>query len=113
MTEKFTVEPYPGIVSVRAGGAVIAETSEALVLREGSLAPVYYLPRADAGFEFLDRSDKLTRCPHKGEAAHFHLVVKSGTIENAAWSYEDPIAGAEAIAGHIAFYPYKVTVSGG
>lgn len=113
MSDKFTVEPYEGTVSVRAGGAVIAETTGAVVLREGDYPPVFYLPREDAGIAFLDRSEKVTRCPHKGEATHFHLVVKSGTIEDAAWSYEDPIAAAEAIAGRIAFYTDKVTVSAG
>lgn len=113
MASKFTVESYAGTVSVRAGGAVIAETTGALVLREGSYPPVYYLPREDAGIAFLDRSEKVTSCPHKGEATHYHLVVKSGTIEDAAWSYEQPIAGAEEIAGRVAFYTDKVTVSAG
>ncbi len=111
MAPKITIEPFAGTVSIRAGGAVLAESMDALVLREERYPPVYYLPRKDAGIEFLDRSGMQTVCPYKGEAMHFHLVVKSGTIENAAWSYEDPIAGAEAIAGHIAYYADKVTVS--
>ena len=30
--------------------------------------------------------------------------------ENAVWSYEDPIAGMEAIRGRLAFYPDQVEV---
>lgn len=111
MSKIFTVEPVEGTVSIRAGGAVIAETTDAVVLKEGDYAPVYYLPRDDAGIEFLDVSETKTVCPHKGTATHFDLVVKSGSIADAAWSYETPIAGAEAIAGRIAYYADKVTVS--
>ncbi len=37
-------------------------------------------------------------------------VIKSGVIADAAWSYEDPVAGAAAISGHVAFYADKVTI---
>ena len=110
MSDKFTVEPVTGTVVVRAGGAVIGESASALRLREGDYPPVLYLPRADMGMEFLDPSDHSTTCPHKGVASYFHIAAKSGRIENAAWSYEHPVAGAEAIAGHLAFYPDKATV---
>tara|TARA_R110000772_G_scaffold215694_2_gene326243 strand:+ start:85002 stop:85130 length:129 start_codon:yes stop_codon:yes gene_type:complete len=30
------------------------------------------------------------------------------TAENATWAYETPPAGLEAMAGHIAFYPFVV-----
>ena len=107
---KFTVENAVGTVVVRAGGAVIAESPNALILREGSYKPVYYLPREDVGMEFLDPSDKVTHCPHKGDATHFHIARKSTPIENGAWSYETPLPGAEAIRGHIAFYLEGIAV---
>lgn len=105
MAEKFTIEPARGIIVVRTGDGVIAESSKALVLREDGYAPVYYLPREDVAMEFLERSDKVTHCPHKGDATHFHVVGVSNLIENGAWSYETPKRGAEAIAGCLAFYP--------
>ena len=110
MSEKFTITPSAGVHVVRAGGAVIAETTRALVLHEGSYPPVTYFPREDAGMEFLDPSDKRTTCPHKGVATHYHIAAKSGPIKDAAWSYETPIAGAEAITGFVAFYQNKATV---
>lgn len=113
MSERIVIEPHPGVVSVRAGGAVLAETTHALVLRESGYAPVYYLPRTDAGSEFLEVSETRTTCPHKGEATHFDLEVKSGRIKDAAWSYEDPIGAVAAIKGYVAFYGDKVTVSTG
>ncbi len=109
-TVAFTIEPAAGVYVVRAGGAVIAETSNALILREGGHEPVIYLPRDDIGMAFLERSEKRTRCPHKGEATYYHVIAKSGPIEDAGWSYEDPIAGAEAIRGHLAFAHERVAV---
>ncbi|MEM1385105.1 MAG: DUF427 domain-containing protein [Pseudomonadota bacterium] len=100
-----TITPAGRPVVLRAGGAVLAETSHALVLTENGYPPVYYLPREDVGMEFLDRSEKVTACPHKGEATHYDIVAKSGPIRDAAWSYEAPKPGAEAIAGYLAFYP--------
>lgn len=110
MAEKFTIEPARGIIVIRTGDGVIAESSKALVLREDGYAPVYYLPREDVAMEFLERSDKVTHCPHKGEAAHYHIVGASSRIENGAWSYEAPKPGAEAIAGCVAFYPDHMAI---
>ncbi len=110
MSEKFTIAPASGVHVVRAGGAVIGETVCALTLTENGYEPVIYFPREDAGIEFLDPSDTLTTCPHKGEAIHFHIAAKSGPIKDAAWSYEDPLPGAEAIKDYIAFYSGKATV---
>lgn len=110
MPEAFRLTPAQGTVVVRAGGAIIAESTSAMVLHERTYDPVFYLPREDVGMAFLERSDKVTTCPHKGDAAHFHVIRKSTPIENAAWSYEAPIDDAAAIAGFIAFYADKVTV---
>ena len=112
MAEKFTIEPAHGVMVVRTTDGIIAESRNALVLRENGYAPVYYLPREDVGMEFLDRSDKVTHCPHKGDATHYHVVGVSERIENGAWSYEKPKAAAKAIAGHLAFYPERIAVEG-
>jgi len=89
---------------VRAGGAVLGESTNALELREGSYPPVVYFPRDDIAMDFLDASDKVTTCPHKGEAHYFSVVTKSTTLKDAVWSYETPLDGVAAIAGHLAFY---------
>jgi uncharacterized protein (DUF427 family) len=104
------IEPVAGVVVVRAGGAVLGETRNALALHENGRPPVYYIPRSDFVAAFLEPSETVTTCPLKGEARHYHLAVKSGMIRDAAWSYEAPKDGVAAIAGHLAFYPDKVTV---
>lgn len=105
------ITPAPGVWTVRSDDGVLVESRDALELREGGHDPVIYFPRKDVAMALLEASDKVTRCPHKGAAAHFHYVGASARIQNVAWSYEAPDqAAAEPIAGHLAFYGDKVTV---
>ncbi|WP_299885608.1 DUF427 domain-containing protein [uncultured Ruegeria sp.] len=106
MTE-ITIQKAPGKWTVRSGGAILGETSNALELNEGDLDPVIYFPRSDIAMAFLDQTDKVTHCPHKGDATHFSIVNKSSVTENAAWSYEDPIQAVAEIKGYLAFYPQE------
>ena len=93
-----------GTWTVRAGGAILVESKNALALSEGDHDDVIYFPREDIAMAFLDTTDKTTHCPHKGDASYFSIVTKSQTLENAAWSYEDPMEDAARIKDHIAFY---------
>ena len=110
MADHIKIRKAGGTWVVRVAGAVVAESANALELSEGSYPPVIYFPRADIAMAFFDTSDKTTHCPHKGDTVYFNLVTKSGTLDNAAWSYEAPIDGVSAIAGHLAFFHDAVTV---
>lgn len=90
--------------SVRAGGSVLGESNAALELAEGTYQPVIYFPRNDIAIALLEKTEKSTHCPHKGDASHYSIVTSNGTFENAVWSYEDPMDGMEAIKDHLAFY---------
>ncbi len=105
-----TVEPFNGRVIVRAGGGdVVANTTDALVLKEASYPPVYYIPRGDVSRARLEVSQTVTWCPYKGEAAHMNHIDDDGTrTEDAVWSYVSPHAAVAAIADYLAFYPDKV-----
>ncbi|MDD9726061.1 DUF427 domain-containing protein [Roseovarius sp. SK2] len=101
---KITIHKADGTWTVRAGGAVLVESRNALVLAEEGLNDVIYFPREDIAMAFLDESDHRTTCPHKGEASYFSIVTKSKTLENAAWSYEEPKSDVARIKDHLAFY---------
>ena len=107
---EITIEPAKGAWSVRAQGAVIGETKNALILTEGDYEPVIYVPRDDLQMVFFDASNKTSHCPHKGDATYFHLAGKSRRQENVAWSYENPKKSVSAIKDHLAFYTNEVTV---
>ncbi|WP_204115090.1 DUF427 domain-containing protein [Shimia biformata] len=103
MAKPIIIRKADGNWTVRAGGAVIAESADALELTEGDYPPVIYFPRSDIAMAFLDVSDYRTHCKDKGDASYFSIITKSTTLPNAAWSYETPLADAARLAGHIAF----------
>jgi uncharacterized protein (DUF427 family) len=103
------IKTRPAGVRVRVtfNGEVIADTRDAVLLEEGTYAPVYYLPRKDVKMERLIRTSHTTHCPHKGDATYFS-VSNGRTARNAVWSYEQPLAPMSVIKDHVAFYPDKV-----
>jgi uncharacterized protein (DUF427 family) len=103
MSDHIRIRKAPGVWSVRSGGAVLGESRNALELSEGDLPPVIYFPREDIATALLDRTDKTTHCPHKGEASYFSIVNKSSVTENAVWSYENPLEAVAEIKDHLAF----------
>jgi uncharacterized protein (DUF427 family) len=110
MADHIKITPADGTWIVRAGGAVLGETKRALELREGSYPPRIYVPREDMAMSLLQRSSRTSTCPWKGEASYYSISTPEATLTDAVWSYEVPKAGVEAIAGHLAFYPDKVTI---
>lgn len=110
MADHIRIREAEGTWVVRAGGAVLGESSRALELTEGDMPFVIYFPREDIATAFLDKSDTVTQCPARGEATHYDIEIKSGTIKDAAWSYEAPKQDMERISGYLAFYAGKVTV---
>ncbi|NRB03142.1 MAG: DUF427 domain-containing protein [Rhodobacteraceae bacterium] len=104
MANHITIRKAPGTWTVRAGGAVLGESHNALELSEGDYPAVIYFPRDDIAMAFLDATDKTTHCPHKGDASYFSVVTKSQTLENTVWSYENPLEDVARIKDHLAFY---------
>lgn len=104
MTNDIKIRPADGTWVVRAGGAVLGESSNALELSEGDLPYVIYFPRSDIAMALLDRTDHTTVCPKKGTASYFSIMSKSTTYENAVWSYEDPTTEMAEIKEYLAFY---------
>ena len=104
MANRITIRKSAGTWAVRAGGAVLGETQNALELSEEGYPPMIYFPREDIAMAFLDRTDKSTHCPYKGDANYFSVVTKSQTLENAVWTYESPLEDVTAIKDHLAFY---------
>jgi uncharacterized protein (DUF427 family) len=105
-----TITKNPRRVRVSAGGAVIAETAKALTLKEAEYPAVQYVPREDANMALLERTDRVTHCPYKGDASYYSIKADGKTLDNAIWSYETPFPAMAEISGHLAFYPDKVKI---
>src|SRR5216684_1767358 len=98
----------PARVIVTVAGRVIADTREALTLREAAYPAVQYIPRKDVDMSALQRTDHATYCPYKGDCAYYSIPSGGERCANAVWTYEAPYAAVARIKGHLAFYPDRV-----
>ena len=91
-------------------GHVIADSNNAIILKEAGYHPVIYFPREDVAMDYMSRTDQSTHCPYKGDAAYYTLLMDGHIAENAVWTYEKPYPAMALIEGRLAFYPNKVEV---
>jgi len=103
-----TIEANPRRVVVSVAGRTIADTRDALTLRESAYPPVQYIPRKDVDMSLLERTAHATYCPYKGDCAYYSIPSGGERSVNAVWSYEAPYAAVAAIEDHVAFYPNRV-----
>ncbi|GGG77061.1 hypothetical protein GCM10011415_27400 [Salipiger pallidus] len=103
MLKQISIRPASGTWVIRAGGAVLGESSRAIELTEGERPYVIYFPREDIAMAFLEPSAYRSESQLIGQATHFDIASKSRTYKNAVWSYEAPSDEASEIAGYLAF----------
>jgi uncharacterized protein (DUF427 family) len=113
MASHITISPVSGTVTVSVGSTMLGKSERALELKEGSYPPVVYVPREDIDMERLVRTSHKTSCPWKGQASYYSVAGDFARFANAVWSYEDPKPDVAEIAGHLAFYTDRVTVTRG
>jgi uncharacterized protein (DUF427 family) len=93
------------------GGETIAESERSLIVRETNLDPVVYFPREDVRMELLERTDRETFCPFKGEASYWTIRVGGQAEENVVWTYEDPFDQVAALKDYVSFSTDRVDLS--
>lgn len=103
-----TIEHNPARITVTVAGHVIADTRNALTLREASYPPVQYIPRQDVDMSLLERTRHTTYCPYKGDCSYYSIPSGGAKSANAVWTYEAAYPAVAAINGHLAFYPDRV-----
>ncbi|HEX4479293.1 MAG TPA: DUF427 domain-containing protein [Rudaea sp.] len=103
-----TIEKTPQRVRVTVAGKTIADSRDALTLREASYPPVQYVPRKDVDFALLERTTHTSHCPYKGDASYYSIVPGGAQSANAVWTYETPHQAVAQIKEHVAFYPNRV-----
>src|SRR5580765_5451460 len=107
-----TIERNSARVVVVVAGRIIADTCDAVTLREESYAAVQYVPRKDVDMSALERSAHATFCPSKGDCAYYNILIDGQRSINAVWTYEAPFPAVAEIRGHLAFYPERVDAIG-
>ena len=101
---RLEIEPAHQRMRAVFDGVTIADSRRALVMRETRLPIAYYFPREDVRMDLLERTDRQTHCPFKGNASHWSIRVGENVEENVAWSYEAPFDEARMVGDYIAFY---------
>jgi uncharacterized protein (DUF427 family) len=103
-----TIEYNPNRVVVTVAGRVVADTRDALILREASYPAVQCVPRKDVNMALLERTAHATYCPYKGDCSYFSIPLGGDRSTSAVWIYEAPYAEVSLIKDHLAFYPDRV-----
>src|ERR1700719_440535 len=78
-----TIERNAHRVVVKVAGHVVADTRDALTLREAKYPAVQYIPRKDVDMTLLERSIHASYCPYKGDASYYSIPIGGDRSLNA------------------------------
>jgi uncharacterized protein (DUF427 family) len=95
-------------VTIHWGGVPVARTRRAIRVLETAHPPSFYIPWVDVARQLLVPAPGSSFCEWKGPARYWTLVDGARQLPNVAWSYRQPLAGAEALADCVAFYPAQL-----
>jgi uncharacterized protein (DUF427 family) len=102
---RLLLHPFPRRVRARFAGETLLDSTRGSLLHESQILPRLYVPLQDVRGDLLERTEHSTHCPFKGDASYWSVRVGDRVAENAVWTYEDPIAGAEWLRGLVSVYP--------
>src|SRR5205085_3382315 len=88
-------DPVPQRIRAVFAGETVVDSQNARLLHETGHLPVYYFPLEDVRQDLLERSEKRTHCPHKGDASYWNLAAPRRSAPDAVWGYEEPIEHAQ------------------
>lgn len=78
---------------------VLAESDKTVIVENN-----HYFPTSSLVMDLFIPSETITRCPWKGEANYYSIVVNDEVNKDAAWYYPAPKDAAQAIKDHVAFW---------
>lgn len=95
---------------VEVAGAVLVDTDDTLGVYETALEPRLYVRRELVDTDPLVPSPTTTYCPYKGTASYWSARVGDVTVDDVAWSYEDPLPESQPLRGLLSFDDARATV---
>jgi len=101
-------EDYPRRMRAVIGDRVVLDTVRGHLLHETGIPPVPYAPLEDFDQALLEPTRTSTHCPFKGDAAYYTLRLGDRIMEDAVWTYPEPLEPASWLAGQAALYWGKV-----
>lgn len=91
-------------------GKTVAESRRPVIVFETGVPVRYYLPEEDIVMAFLEPSNLETRCPYKGIASYWTVVINGRRFEDLVWSYPDPVLEIPKIKGLFSFYNERLEI---
>lgn len=101
---KLLMHPFPRRVRAEFAGRTVLDTQRGVLLHETALLPRLYVPEEDIDGSLFVPSDHSTHCPFKGDATYRTLRVGDRVVENALWTYPEPLGAASWLAGYSSLY---------
>lgn len=98
------------LVRVLAGNEIVAEGDAPAALFETGLATRWYLPPTAIRPELLRPSETTSVCPYKGTASYTSIDLGDRVLEDAAWTYREPLECALEVGGHFCFLHDDLTI---
>jgi uncharacterized protein (DUF427 family) len=111
---KLVTLDYP--VAATFKSLTLALSEQVLLLQEvgrSAYPPVLYFPREDVSFDYLTASEKITRCPLKGQTEYFNVSALAELHINSAWSYREVLnfdPRLELLRNTVAFDPAVISL---
>lgn len=98
-------------MKVTVAGEQVASSADVIRVDEDGHRPRYYFPRDDVRMDLLERLEKTTSCPFKGNGHYFTIRVGDTSVNEAAWSYDDPYDEHQDLRDRIAFHDEKPNIT--
>lgn len=98
------LQDYPRRLRAVIGGRVVLDSLRGRLLHETGHMAVPYVPIDDLDADVLEPSDTTTHCPFKGDASYRSIRVGDRLVEDAVWTYEEPLEPAGWLRGLAALY---------
>ena len=77
--------------------------TDTVIVFETALEPRLYVDPSHVRTDLLRQTDTSTYCNYKGKATYWSAVVGAATVEDVAWSYQDPPPESLPIKGFLSF----------
>jgi uncharacterized protein (DUF427 family) len=97
-------EPHARRIRAVIEGITVFDTVGGRLLHESNIPPRFYFPIEDADQGLLERTDRSTHCPFKGDASYWSVRAGDRVADNAIWAYEDPLPESAWLAGYASMY---------
>jgi uncharacterized protein (DUF427 family) len=78
---------------------LLAESNNTIVVDNN-----HYFPPESLDMKYFKTSDKTSRCPWKGTASYYSIIVDDEVNKDAAWYYSEPKEAAMDIKDRVAFW---------